>query len=161
MKYISLLLFTFALGWTWHLVHSDSPISFETHSGIQEKLATLIVDTIKAKRSSASDIVIQKMWTEVISPEKVKAFFVYSFKDVSESGGTVTSEIKGEGLLEHQGEDAEGNDRWVLSKVHTSNDAIQFEEATLITNGPNDTSAESKPNSEAPAQEKPTQEEHQ
>lgn len=132
MKYISLVLFVVALGWTWHLVHSESPVSFETHSGIQEKLAQLITDTIKAKRTGASDIVVQKIWTEVINKEKVKAFFVYSFKDSSESG-VVSSEIRGEGLLEHQGLDEAGNDRWVLSKVQTSSDAIQFEDAMIIT----------------------------
>ncbi len=152
MKYISLILFTVALAWTWNLVHSESPVSFETHSGIQEKLATLIVDTIKAKRAGASDIVIQKIWTEVVSPQKMKAFFVYSFKDVSESGGSISSEITGEGLLEHQGLDAEGNDRWVLTKVKTSSDAIQFDEATIVTNTP-DTATEPTATPQAPTKE--------
>jgi hypothetical protein len=132
MKYVSLVLFTLALVWTWNLVHTPSDISFETHSGIQEKLAGLITDTIKAKRPSASDIVIQKIWTEVVSNEKVKAFFIYSFKDNSESG-LVTSEIRGEGLLERKEPSATGEDHWVLSKVQTSSDAIQFDDATIIT----------------------------
>jgi hypothetical protein len=159
VKYISLILFVVALSWTWHLVHSDSPVSFETHSGIQEKLANLIVDTIKSKRANASDIVIQKIWTEVVSSEKVKAFFVYSFKDNSESG-PVTSEIKGEGLLEHQGEDAEGNDRWVLTKVQTSSDAIQFDDATIITGSPNGTAEVNPEAAPAAPTENKTEEEH-
>lgn len=158
MKYVSLVIFTVALAWTWHLVHSDSPISFETHSGIQEKLANLIVDTIKTKRANATDITIQKIWTEVINADKVKAFFVYSFKDASESG-SVTSEIRGEGLLEHQGEDAEGNDRWVLTKVQTSSDAIQFDDATIITGSATGSGSDSEKPAETSTENK-TEEEH-
>jgi hypothetical protein len=148
MKYISLIIFTIALAWTWHLVHSEHDISFETHSGIQEKLAALIMDTIKAKRPSASEVVIEKIWTEVLSAEKVKAFFVYSFKDVSESG-PVNSEIQGEGLLERKNDAGDDQDHWVLTQVHTTNDAIQFEDATIVTGSENSTDTEST----APSQE--------
>lgn len=158
MKYVSLVIFTIALAWTWHVVHTDSPISFETHSGIQEKLANLIVDTIKAKRANATDITIEKIWTEVINSDKVKAFFVYSFKDSSDAG-SITSEIRGEGLLEHQGEDAEGNDRWVLTKVQTSSDAIQFDDATIITGSADGTGSDATaPTTENPTEEKPATE---
>jgi hypothetical protein len=157
MKYISLILFIVALSWTWHLVHTDAPVSFETHSGIQEKLATLISDTIKTKRPTATDIVIQKIWTEVETADKVKAFFVYSFKDNSDSG-PVTSEIKGEGLLEHQATDAEGNDRWVLTKVHTSSDAIQFDDATVITGSATGSTTETPEATPAPTENKTEEE---
>lgn len=156
MKYISLILFTVALAWTWNLVHTESDISFETHSGIQEKLAVLISDTIKAKRPQASDILIEKIWTEVMSGEKVKAFFVYSFKDQTEESGTVTSQIRGEGILERQGTDDEGNDKWVLTKVQTSSDAIQFDDATIVTSSPDESTTEAAPSTETPATENST-----
>jgi hypothetical protein len=167
MKYISLILFTIALAWTWNLVHSDAPISFETHSGIQEKLAALIVDTVKAKKPTASEIVIEKIWTEVLSPEKVKAFFIYSFKDNTESG-LVSSQIRGEGLLERKGETEDGQDHWVLTKVQASSDAIQFDDATIVT-GSSKSSATVTPENnsteptatELPVEEAPKTEEHQ
>jgi len=145
MKYISLILFTVALVWTWNLVHSDSDISFETHSGIQEKLAVLISETIQAKRPQATDIMIEKIWTEVLSSAKVKAFFIYSFKDQTEESGPVTSQIRGEGILERQGDDGSGNDRWVLTKVQTSSDAIQFDDATIVTGSPTGSTTEEAP----------------
>ena len=132
MKYISLIVFVAALIWTWHLVNRESVVSFETHSGNQEKLGNLITETIKTKRPNASEIKIQKIWTEAVDENHVKAFFIYTFKDNSDAG-LVTSEIKGEGLLEHQPADGSGNDRWSLTKVHTSNDAIQFDEALIIS----------------------------
>jgi len=151
MKYVSLVLFTIALIWTWTLVHSTSDISFETHSGIQEKLAVLITDTVKAKKPTASEIVIEKIWTEVISNEKVKAFFIYSFKDNTETG-LVTSEIRGEGILERKGETEDGSDHWVLTNVHASSDAIQFDDATIVTGSANSTE------DETPAQTPPVTE---
>lgn len=154
MKYLSLIVFVVALAWTWHLVHSSNPVSFETHSGIQEKLATLISETIQAKRPTATDIVIRKIWTENMSPtgDRVKAFFVYAFKDNSGEAGPITSEIRGEGFLERQPDDGSGNDRWVLTKVFTSSDSIQFDDATIVTASPNGSSTsetENEPQGEA------------
>lgn len=165
MKYLSLILFTAALAWTWNLVHNDSDISFETHSGIQEKLALLISDTIVAKRPNATDILIEKVWTEVLSPEKVRAFFVYSFKDQSEEAGLVSTQIQGEGILERQADDGSGNDRWVLTKVQTSNDVIQFNEATIVTASPDGSETVDEPTAtetleQAPAPTAPAEESH-
>lgn len=132
MKYISVLVFAVVLAWTWHVIHSSSAISFETHSGIQEKLANLITQTIKAKRPAATDILIEKLWTEAVNDDKVEAHFLYSYKDQSE-GGVVTRQIEGDGTLERQKSQTENEERWSLTKVHTSNDAISFDDAMIIT----------------------------
>ncbi len=157
MKYISLIVFAALMIWTWTIVHNSPDLSFETHSGIQEKLAVLISDTIKAKRPSASEILIQKIWTESIGDNKVKAFFAYTFKDIGESG-PITSEIKGEGILERQGDDGSGNDRWSLTKVHTTSDAIQFDDATIITGSASGSpEPETPPSGEHPTSEPPAE----
>lgn len=147
MKYISVLVFAVFLTWTWHVIHSSSSISFETHSGIQEKLAGLITQTIKAKRPSATDIIVEKLWTEVINDSKVEAHFIYSFKDQSE-GGLVTTEIQGDGMLERQPSQNENEDRWSLTKVHTSNDAIVFDDALIVTADGKETPDEAAPESQ-------------
>lgn len=152
MKYISLIVFSALLIWTWNVIHHNSAISFETHSGIQEKLASIISETIKAKRPNASDILIEKIWTEVLSEKKVKAFFIYSFKDSSESG-LVTSQIKGEGILERQSSEDPQIDKWALTNVKTSNDSIQFDDSTIITGSPNGSP-------DIPAEKPPESQEH-
>lgn len=162
MKYISVLVFAIVLGWTWHVIHSSSSISFETHSGIQEKLAELITSTIKAKRPTATDVIIEKLWTDVISDDKVEAHFVYSFKDQSDAGVT-TTEIQGTGVLERQPAKDDQQDRWSLTKVHTSNDAVVFDDAVIVTADGKETPDEATPatsenKSEAQPQQKP--EEH-
>lgn len=128
MKYIGVLVFAVALIWSWNLVHSPSQVSLETHSGIQQKLAELIYETIKTKKPNAQQIKIDRVWTEYVNPEKVKAFFTYSYQE-----DQVASSIRGEGVLERQKEDASGLDKWSLTQVKTTNDTIVFEEGLLVT----------------------------
>ncbi len=138
MKYLSVLLFSTALIWTWFLIHSEPAVSFETHFGIQEKMGVVISEAIAKKKPTASEIKIERIWTEVIGDSKIKAHFIYSFKDNSDAGA-VTSQIQGEGILERQPVDETGADRWSLSHVQTTNDVIQFEDPSVITNTPNTT----------------------
>jgi hypothetical protein len=158
MKYISVLVFAIVLGWTWHVIHSSSSISFETHSGIQEKLAELITSTIKAKRPTATDIFIEKLWTEVVSEDKVEAHFRYSFKDQSEGGGVTTTEIQGTGLLQRQPSQNDDQDRWSLTKVHTSNNAVSFDDAVIITADGKDETSESPTSTTTPENSQQPQE---
>ena len=136
MKYPSQILgvvaFVVALLWSWSVIHATASVSYETHSGIQEKLAGLIEETIKAKRPLATEVHIDRIWTEILSPSKVKAFFIYSFKDQNGEGSSHTT-INGEGLLERQTEDGTGTDRWSLTHVRTTNDAVTFDEGLVVT----------------------------
>ena len=156
MKYLSIIFFTLALAWTWSVVHSKSEISFETHSGIQEKLAILIRDTVKNKKPSASEIIIEKIWTEVIATGKVKASFIYSFKDNSEEG-MISTRIHGHGILDRKEPTEDGLDQWSLSQVQATSDAIEFGDATIVTGNPN--SNEPPASSEAQQPELPQSEE--
>lgn len=167
MKYLALIVFAVALAWTWNIVHKDPQVSFETHSGIQEKLAVLITDTIKAKKPTATDIVVDNVWTEFVGENKVKAHFLYSFKEPSESG-MITSQIKGDTTLERQPDDGSGLDRWQLGKVQTTSDAIVFDDGLLVTPGAEDpnppsifSEAQAAEKSEQNSDQKPAQDSNQ
>ncbi len=151
MKLLSIVVFSIALIWTWNIMHSSPNISFETHAGIQEKLAQLITDNLKIKKPTATDIRVEKVWTEVIGKNKVKAYFVYSFKDMA-TGNAVTSQISGEGVLEKQIPTAnagaetstvsqteknteKNTEQWQLSQVKTSSDVVVFEDGLVVTPG--------------------------
>ena len=132
-SFLALFVFVAAMVWSWKVIHSDAPVSFETHSGIQERLIDLIQSTIKATKPTAADIKIHQVWTEVISANKLKAHFKYSFHEQGDSG-PLTTQIAGEGILERQNpEDSSNEDRWTLSKVHTSSDSIVFEDGLIVT----------------------------
>lgn len=135
MKYLSIVFFLVLTIWTWSIVHQELPISFETHAGIQSSLTQLLTDAVKNKKPGATDIFVEKIWTEPISDMQVKAHFRYRFRLPTEDGSMTQSEITGEGILEHQAADESGFDRWKLYDIKATSDAIQFEDALIITTG--------------------------
>jgi len=135
MKYLSIVIFLVLMVWTWTIVHRESSVPFETHAGIQNKMVQVIADTVKSKKPDATDIFVDKIWTELVSEGKVRAHFSYSFKAPTSAGALTESQITGEGMLEHQPDDGSGFDRWKLYDIKTTSDAIRFEEALLITTG--------------------------
>jgi hypothetical protein len=135
MKYLSVLVFAILLAWTWNMIHREATISFETHAGIQEKLAQLIQQTILSKKPEASDIRIHKIWTEPETATKVLAHFIYSFQEPDTNGKSLTNQIQGEGVLEKQPDDGSGLDRWSLTQVKATSDAVTFEEGLIVTPG--------------------------
>ncbi len=140
MKYLSVLVFAILLSSTWYIINSEASISLETHIGIQSKLGQLIIDTVKAKKPTATEIQVEQVWTEPHGsgkPVRVKAHFAYRFSEPSADGGKVDSLIEGEGLLEKQNSEvaSDGLDHWVLTNVKTNNDIVTFEKAQIITTG--------------------------
>ncbi|MFN9065982.1 MAG: hypothetical protein ACK5V3_02060, partial [Bdellovibrionales bacterium] len=85
-KIISPLVLAAVLLWTWHIVHSQSAIGFETHSGVQLKLAELIGNTLQAKKPDAENLQIVKIWTAPLNENKIQAVFSYKFTEKSEDG---------------------------------------------------------------------------
>jgi hypothetical protein len=133
MKYLSFIAFSALLIWTWKVIHTDASVNFETHAGIQEKLAVLIADTVKSKRPAATDVIVDRIWTELSGKDQVKAFFVYSFKELGESGELVRNSVKGQSLLERQSKDETGNDVWKLVKIQTNSSNLTFDEGLVVT----------------------------
>lgn len=131
-KIISLVVFILALIWTWNIVHNSEAIGFETHSGIQIKLAELIKDTLASKRPQAKDLKIQRLWTEALTENKVRAVFSYSFIDTSEGQGAVEQTIEGEAILHRELSEDSAIDQWTLQSVKTTNDVLNFTEGSVV-----------------------------
>lgn len=144
MKYISVFIFIGLMAWTWSVIHRESPISFETHAGIQERLAQLIYKTITEKKPEAKEVKIERVWTEPQAAEKVLAHFIYSFQESNADGKVAKSQITGQGLLEKRADDGSGLDHWSLTQVKTTSDAVQFEDL-IVTPGTEDTPAVTPP----------------
>lgn len=135
MKYLSVLAFLLLLAWTWNVIHTEPAISFETHAGIQEKLAQVIQQTIVNKKPNATGVRIQRLWTEPQGADAVQAHFIYTFQEPDANGKSITSQITGHGLLQKQTDDGSGLDRWSLKEVKTTGDSITFEDGLLVTPG--------------------------
>ena len=129
-KIISLLVFTAALIWTWNLVNSSAAIGFETHSGIQQKLATLIQETIQKKKPDAHDFQMVRMWTESMSDNKIRAIFAYKFLE----GKTDPTEqsLEGEAILHREVSEDSKVDKWTLQSVKTLRDSVIFAEGSQV-----------------------------
>lgn len=141
-KIVSLVIFIAALVWTWNVIHTSQAVGFETHSGIQVKLAELITQTLTAKKPNAKDLSISRLWTETLSDNKVRAVFAYKFTDISEDGEAMEQVIEGEAILYRDVSDQENVDKWVLQSVKTTNDMVVFTEGSTVTPGVEETPTE-------------------
>jgi hypothetical protein len=138
-KIVSLIIFTATLIWTWNIIHSSQAIGFETHSGIQEKLAELIKQTVTNKKPNAKNLRITRLWTETVSDTKVRAVFAYQFSEIGESGENADQTVEGEAILFREPQDETNVDRWTLQSVRTTNSAVTFSEGLVVTPGDDDT----------------------
>ena len=137
MKYLSVLVFAVLLSSTWYIISSEAAIPLETHVGIQSKLGQLILDSVRAKKPSATAVQVDSVWTEPAgtNPVRVRAHFAYRFSESSGESGKTETSIKGEGILVKQSDDGSGFDKWSLTDVKTSNDSLVFQDAMVITTG--------------------------
>lgn len=134
-KIVSLVVFIAAMVWTWNVIHTSQAIGFETHSGIQAKLAELIKNTLATKKPNAKDLEIVRLWTETLGDNKVRAVFAYKFMEPSEDNEALEQVIEGEALLYREPSDEANVDKWTLQSVKTTNDIVVFTEGSTITPG--------------------------
>lgn len=144
-KIISLVVFIAALVWTWNIIHTSEAVGFETHSGIQVKLAELIENTLATKKPQAKDLTIRRLWTESLGDNKVRAVFAYSFTEPSADGGELEQVIEGEAILYREPSETAEVDKWILQSVKTTNDVVVFTEGSTITPGEEPMSPEGTP----------------
>lgn len=155
MKILSLIVFVILLIWSWQLVHSTTPLDFETHSDIQNKMMDLIEKTIKSKKPDTKDIEIIKMWTQNVGEHKIKAQFSYKFTEPA-GNENVERVIEGEAVLARDYSDNPTVDKWVIQSLQTKGDNISYTEGSLIT--PDNQSADENPSTtqpQVPANENP------
>ena len=138
-KLFSFVIFAALLIWTWKVVHRESNLGFETHAGIQAQLEQIIQAAVMAKRPSATDFKMQKLWTEPMASNKVKAHFSYSFQESDSLQSPVEQTIEGEAVLYREApqastsnDDGSITDRWILQSVKTTRDSVVFSEGTLL-----------------------------
>ncbi|WP_413943538.1 hypothetical protein [Bdellovibrio sp. HCB-162] len=134
-KIVSLVVFIAALVWTWNVIHTTDAVGFETHSGIQAKLAELIKNTLSVKKPNAKELTITRLWTESLGENKVRAVFAYKFIDTSEGGEALEQVIEGEALLHREPSEDSAVDKWTLQSVKTTNDIVVFTEGSTLTPG--------------------------
>jgi hypothetical protein len=150
-KIVSLIVFAVALIWTWNIIHNSQPIGFETHSGIQQKLAELIKQTIASKKPNAKDLQVTRLWTEPMTDNKVRAVFAYKFTEAADGEEATEQSIEGEAILHREASDSTDVDNWTLQEVKTTNDVLIFSEGSKITPQTDTTTVETPTDAATPA----------
>lgn len=156
MKILSLIVFVVLLSWTWHVVHSNSPIDFETHSDIQNKMKELIEATIKSKKPDTKSVEIVKIWTQDLGDRKVRATFTYKFVETNSQNESTERMIDGEAILFRDISDNPSVDQWTLKELKTKGDAISFSDGSTVS--PNNQTPDENPSTtqaQSPPSENP------
>lgn len=155
-KFWSVLFFAVALVLTWNVIHTNSAVGSETHSGIQSELATLILQSVQAKKPNVQDLRITRLWTETVDDNKVHAVFAYSFSEPGEGQEVLHQTVEGEATLHREPSDDSRLDKWVLQSVRTTGDAVTFSEGAIVTPAAGEgEDAPEKPEETAPAKDGP------
>lgn len=150
MKLVSFFIFVAAFVWTWSLLTTKSTIGIDIHAGIQSKLAILIQEAIKAKRPNSTNFELNKIYTEKIDDNKIKAYFAYKFVDTLEDLEKSEQTISGQAILNRSLSEDPNVQKWVIQSVKTDSNAIEFKEGLVISSDENDTVKPIVPNTSAP-----------
>ena len=133
IKIVSLFIFLASFVWTWSLLTTKSTIGIDVHAGIQSKLAILIQDSIKAKKPNSSNFSIQRLYTEKMDDNKIKAYFSYRYFDVLEEQEEVEQTLTGEAILNRGLSEDPKIQKWVIQSVKTDVNSVSFKEGLVIT----------------------------
>jgi len=142
MKYLSLLVFLFAMHWSWSLVHDPANVSENVHIGIQDDLKRVISDYIQENLPQSKNLRFERFWTENIKKNQVKASFIYSFEDNAESVGPARVEIEGYAILNRDSNTDEEYDFWNFDELYILNNRIDFKEPLKVDPRGNESEAE-------------------
>lgn len=140
-KIVSLIVFIFALSWTWFQFRKVDSVSVEVHAAVQSKLQLLIEETIKSKIPDIQNFRFLKMYSEKVDENKLKATFSYEFDDPTQK---TKQRISGDAFLIRALSEDPNLKKWTLQRVVTGQETIEFEEGLTISPEGENTTPESK-----------------
>jgi len=132
MKYVSLILIVFSLGFTWHLAHLEDPISIKVHRELQVAVTEVIQAAVTQQLPNAKEFHFSRLFTQTINPDTVQTFFGYTFKEAGEGEEQTERNIEGTATLIR---DRDDRTKWVLEDIKVDQAAIEFHEGTVIKAG--------------------------
>jgi len=129
MKYLSLLIFFFAMQWSWSLIHKLPRISEHVHMDIQADLKDIIIKYIQKNKARSKNIRFERFWTESIKENQVKATFIYSFEDEIDP---TRIKIEGYAILKRDLNTSEKYEYWKFDQLYILNNHLNFIEPMKI-----------------------------
>ena len=135
MRHLSFILLLFIVVCSWQFIHKTPAVSEWVHWQLQEELQNVIKDQVIRKMPSANHIKFQKIWTENLKRNQVKAFFSYTYQD-SSTGDSLGHQ--GYAILQRQTRETQMGElysTWKIINLHLPLESIVFE-SDLV--GPSD-----------------------
>jgi hypothetical protein len=132
MKIISVAVFALALGGTWVMAYAKKPVSQSVHMDIQNDLKRIIAEKLQKNVPESKNLRFEKFWTETVNKDKVKAYFVYTYDDVTDEGEPAEVQIDGSAILNKVEETAE-NSTWSFDSIQVLDTKVSFNEPIQIT----------------------------
>ena len=150
MKVVSVLVFAVALIGSWVVVHAKKSVAESVHVGIQNDLRKIITEYVEKNLPSAKNLRFEKMWTQTLTKDRVKAFFVYTFEDAAQGGEPALVEINGSAVL-NKVEETPDMATWSFDQLQILDNKVEFSEPVQITAGSGELEKQS-PAPETPAE---------
>ncbi|MCB0422653.1 MAG: hypothetical protein KDD61_16750 [Bdellovibrionales bacterium] len=132
MRYASLILIWFVLLGSWKAINQAGAISELVHVGIQEDLKRALTEIIVETLPNAGEIQFERLWTEPISDNQVKATFTYSYVESDEGRGKTRVKLEGYTVLTRDYNSKESIDVWSFDDLNFQNNQIIFDEGITI-----------------------------
>jgi hypothetical protein len=134
MKFISALFFIALLILSWNLVHRPPALSFETHAGIQERLAGWLEENYKKQFPELQNFRILQIRTRTINADQVEAQIRTEYELPDETGTPSRHQnelrLKLERVVDQERSLLE---RWKVSAIKTLKEAIEFSDGMIVT----------------------------
>lgn len=134
MKIISVVVFTAALIGSWYMARAQGPMSQSVHVGVQNDLKNIIAEYVQKNLPESKNLRFDKFWTETVKKDRIKAYFLYSFEDASQTSGPTRVEISGSAILNKVDESPE-TVTYSLDQLQILDNKVEFEEPIQITSG--------------------------
>lgn len=144
MKVVSLLVFAVALVGSWAMVHSKKLVAESVHIGIQNDLRNIITEYVQKNLPDSKNLKFEKMWTETVKKDRVKAYFVYSFEDQSNGSEPAIVEINGSAILNKVNETPQMA-TWSFDEFKILDNEVNFTDPVQITATAGELEKETKP----------------
>jgi len=133
MKYLSLFILIVLMTWSWKAFHQVGDVTEEVHTSLQSDLRDIISKYVKEKLPNSKNIHFDRLWTQTLSPNKVKATFAYSFDDNNSESTSAKVKIDGYAILNRTGEETGDSEVWGFDELYILNNHVDFKDAIMIT----------------------------
>lgn len=135
LKYVSLIIMLGALIGSWAITNAEPEVSISVHASLQQEVEDIIRNYIQQHRPAAANIQFYQLFTETLSPTKVRAIFKYSFDDSGAEAESTHQMFEGSAILNKEPQKEGEKSVWSLDEVNAQNTSIEYKKGAEVHPG--------------------------